>query len=259
MENVIRKRFQRSEGRKFLSTPLTVSVDTIISFSCAVAFIIRESEENGELFVLLTKRTSSLSSFGNDVCLPGGRYDDTVDNNVVNAALREVHEEVGIDSGDLNFICTLPTFCIEAIPGKPELLAVNPVVFWAKRSKELRLNTPEVDTAFWIPLAFFLNSVNHRAEKFTTGAGPTITLTIFTYFDSKSRRKFIIYGCTANICATASSIALDTSPEFPFTSLVFYRTPDNVLVFAEVSTTPLTSLPLNEDWKIVPYIISSKL
>ena len=259
MENVIRKRFQRSERRKFLSTPLTLNVDIIISFSCAVAFIIRESEENGELFVLLTKRTSSLSNFANDVCLPGGKFDDTVDNNVVNAALRELHEEVGIDSEDLNFICTLPTFCIEAIPGKPELLAVNPVVFWAKRNKELRLNTSEVDRVFWIPLSFFLSSVNHRTEKFTTGAGPTITLTIFTYFDSKSRRKFIIYGCTGNICVTASSIALDTSPHFPFTSLVFYKTPEDVLVFAELSTTPLTSLPQNEDWKIVPYIITSKL
>ena len=259
MEDVIRKRFQSSERRKFLSTPLTVSFNANILFSCAVAFIIQESEENGNLYVLLTKRTSSLSSFANDVCLPGGKYDDNLDNNVVNAAMREVREEVGVDPGDLNFVCTLPTFCIEPILGKPDLLAVNPVVFWRKKNKELQVNTSEVDTTFWIPLAFFLNSANHRAEKFTTGAGPVITFTVFTYFYAKSRENIVIYGCTGNICVTASSIALDASPEFPFTSLVFYRTPDNGLVFAEVSTTPLTSLPLNEDWKIVPYIISSKL
>ena len=119
MEEVIRKRFQRSERKKFLSTPLTVSFKANILFSCAVAFIIQESEENGNLYVLLTKRTSSLSSFANDVCLPAGGKYDNLDNNVVNAAMREVREEVGIDPEDLNFVCTLPTFCIEPIPGKP--------------------------------------------------------------------------------------------------------------------------------------------
>ena len=93
MEEVIRERYQKSERIKFLSTPLTIPLNSNILNNSAVAFIIRESG-NGELCVLLTKRAGSLNNFANDVCLPGGMY-DTADDSVVNTALREAREEVG--------------------------------------------------------------------------------------------------------------------------------------------------------------------
>lgn len=253
---VVRKRFQKYERTNFLSTPLTISFDVNISRSSAVAFIIRELE-NGELCVLLTKRTSSLSSYASDVCLPGGMY-DTLDDNVVNTALRESQEEVGIDPGDLTLISTLPPFCIGLGAEKLDPIAVTPVVFWLNKNKELQVNTAEVDVAFWTPLSFFLSTDHHYSENFTIASGANVTLTLFTYSDPVSQRKFVIYGSTGNICVTVSSIALDMSPEFPFTGLAFYWTPENEMVFAEVSTTPLTSLEQTEDCKFVPYVIKYK-
>lgn len=256
---VVRKRFQKSEQTKFLSTPLTVSFSPNISYHSAVAFIIREFD-NGELCVLLTKRASWLSSFANDVCLPGGMY-DTSDNNVVNTALRESQEEVGIDPKDLKYICILPAFCTGLGAGKLDAIAVTPVVFWLKENMELKVNTSEVDEAFWTPLSFFLSSAHQQTEKFTLTSGSIVTLILFTYHDPTSQRKFLIYGCTGNICVTASSIALNASPEFPFTALAFYWTPENELVCAEVSTTPLTSFVQTEEYKFIPYVIkfNSKL
>lgn len=248
----IRKRFQKSERLKFLSIPLTIPLDINISHNSAVAFIIRESE-NGELCVLLTKRASSLSSFANDVCLPGGMY-DTSDKNVVNTALRESQEEVGVDPGDLTFISTLPAFCTGLGAGTLDPIAVTPVVFWLKKSMALQVNSSEVDIAFWAPLSFFLSSHHHQTDNFTLVSGANVTLTLFNYYDPVSQRTFKIYGCTGNICVTVSSIALDTSPEFPFTGLALYWAPDNHLMFAEVSTTPLTSLVQTERCKFVPYI-----
>ena len=256
---VVRSRFQKCERKKFLSTPLSIPLSSHISYSSAIAFIIRESE-NGELCVLLTKRASSLSTFASDVCLPGGMY-DTLDSDAVTTALRESQEEVGIAASDLTYINTLPAFCTGLGAGKPDPIAVTPVVFWLNKDIKLQVNRNEVDTTFWAPLSFFLRSDHHQTETFTLVSGAIVTLIRFTFFDPASQRSFMIYGCTGNICVTASSIALNTSPEFPFTGLAFYWTPDNEVVFAEVSTTPLTSLPQTEDCKFVPYIIkyNSKL
>ena len=219
----------------------------------AVAFIIRELG-NGELCVLLTKRASSLNSFANDVCLPGGMY-DSLDNTVVDTALREAQEEVGIDPGDLTYICTLPSFCTGLGAGRVEPIAVIPVVFWLKKNIELLMNTSEVDTAFWTLLSFFLSSKHHQVEKYVLVSGANVTMTLFTYQEPNSQNNYLIYGCTGNICVTASSIALNASPEFPFTGLALYWAPDNELVFAEVSTTPRTSLAPTKHYRFVPYII----
>ena len=256
---VIRRRFQKCERMKFLSTPLTIPFKSNISYSSAVAFIIRESDD-GELCVLLTKRASSLSSFASDVCLPGGMY-DTLDSDAVKTALRECQEEVGIDPRCLTVISTLPAFCTGLGAGKPDAITVTPVVFWLNEDIKLQVNTNEVDTAFWAPLSFFLRSDHLQTDNFMLVSGANVTLIRFTYFDPASQRKFMIYGCTGNICVTASSIALNISPEYPFTGLAFYWTPDNELVFAEVSTTPLTSLTQTEDCKFIPYTIklNSKL
>lgn len=256
---MIGKRFERTKRSKFLSTPLTFPVKSSVSHNSAVAFIIRESE-NGELCVLLTKRASWLNSYANDVCLPGGMY-DMLDNNLVNTALRESQEEIGINPGDLTFICTLPPFCTGLGAGKVYGIAVTPVVFWLNKNIELRVNTSEVDAAFWTPLSFFLSSAHRQSDNFTLVSGANVTLNMFTYFDPASQRKFVIYGCTANICVTASSIALNASPQFPFTGLALYHSPENdELVFAEVSTTTLPSLMQADEWKFTPFVMKySKL
>ena len=255
---VVRGRFQENKRVQFLSTPLTIPVNAKVSKNSAVAFIIREFQN--ELCVLLTKRASSLDKFANEVCLPGGMC-DVLDDTVVSTALREAQEEVGIDPGDLSYICTLPSFCTGLGAGWTEPIAVIPVVFWLKTNTELHLNISEVDAAFWTPLSFFLSSKHHHVETFILVSGANVTITLFTYYDPNGQNNYVIYGCTGNICVTASSIALNASPEFPFTGLALYWASNNELVFAEVSTTPRTSLAQTKNYKFVPYIMkyNSKL
>jgi 8-oxo-dGTP pyrophosphatase MutT (NUDIX family) len=51
-------------------------------------------EEDGEARVVLTRRSAQLRSHSGQVSFPGGRIDDGED--VVSAALREAHEEIGL-------------------------------------------------------------------------------------------------------------------------------------------------------------------
>ncbi|XP_065883182.1 uncharacterized protein [Dysidea avara] len=246
----LHERFKRCEKFNFLSIPLKIPIH--ITHDAAVAFIIRESN-NGDLWVLLTKRVDSLSSHAGDVCLPGGMYDQS-DHNLVNTALRETKEEVGINPEDLQYISTLPPY-LAGHGGKTLIAAVGvtPVVFWLKRNVEVYLNASEAEVAFWTPLDFFLSTQHHNTITTILPSRHKFTIVMLDYYDPPSQSTFLIYGCTANICVTVSSIALNRSPEFPFTGMGMYWY-EKELVLAEVSRTTLNS---TSDYK--PHTIKCKL
>ena len=185
----------------------------------AVALIIKASKDN--LHVLLTKRASSLRNYGGDVCLPGGRCDPS-DSNIVNTALRETKEEVGIEAYDLDYICTFPS--LPAGAGK--VTAVTPVVFLASTELVVKINTSEVAMAFWAPLDIFLNEdVNMGVPKSFVHHLGKFSVVAFSYFDAENQTTFLIWGFTARVCVFAASLALNKAPHFPFTILTLVHPP----------------------------------
>ena len=58
-------------------------------------------DSEGVVRVLLTQRASSLSTHGGEVCLPGGKRDGA-DGDDAATALREAHEELGLDPAQVN-------------------------------------------------------------------------------------------------------------------------------------------------------------
>ena len=64
----------------------------------AVAIALTAAEASGSTALLLTLRASGLRAHSNQWALPGGRCDEG--ETPVEAALRELHEEVGVELGD---------------------------------------------------------------------------------------------------------------------------------------------------------------
>jgi 8-oxo-dGTP pyrophosphatase MutT (NUDIX family) len=60
-------------------------------------------EADGELYVILTRRTWDLRSHQGEVSFPGGRHDDT-DPDLWQTALREAREEIALDTTDVECI-----------------------------------------------------------------------------------------------------------------------------------------------------------
>jgi 8-oxo-dGTP pyrophosphatase MutT (NUDIX family) len=108
------------------------------------------------LSVLLTQRSADLKHHAGQISFPGGRMEEH-DRDVVQTALRETHEEVGIPPQSVGVVGYLPP--MPTVTG----YAVTPVVGLLTDAVTLQLDPTEVEYAFEVPLEFLLDSSNQRA------------------------------------------------------------------------------------------------
>ena len=108
-----------------------------------------------ELMLLLTQRTTNLSTHSGQVALPGGRTDAT-DVDASDTALREAMEEVGLPRSHVEVLGSLPIY----VTGTA--YSVTPVVALVTPGFVLRPNPGEVADVFEVPLAYLMNPANHR-------------------------------------------------------------------------------------------------
>ncbi|HBH38370.1 MAG TPA: CoA pyrophosphatase [Curvibacter sp.] len=109
--------------------------------------------------LLLTQRTSHLSNHSGQIAFPGGKVDET-DVDVVDAALREAEEEVGLARDHVQVLGTLPIYTTGTA------FIITPVVAWVQPGFTLVPNAGEVADVFEVPLSFILNPANHRRHAF---------------------------------------------------------------------------------------------
>jgi len=119
------------------------------------AVLIPVLERNDGLSVLLTKRHDKLSSHSGQIAFPGGKI-DAEDASAEAAALREAHEEVGLEPALVEVIGRLPDY----FTGSGYRIA--PVLGLVEASAPLRANPDEVDYFFEVPFAFLMDRANHR-------------------------------------------------------------------------------------------------
>ena len=137
------------------------------------------------LSVLLTQRSAELKHHAGQVSFPGGRMEEH-DRDIVHAALRETHEEVGIPPEAITVVGYLPP--MPTITG----YAVTPVVGLVADDVALQIDRTEVEYTFEVPLAFLLDSRNERAleREYQGRRVPTVE------FHYEGER---IWGATAHI------------------------------------------------------------
>jgi 8-oxo-dGTP pyrophosphatase MutT (NUDIX family) len=105
--------------------------------------------------VLLTQRTAHLSTHSGQIAFPGGKVDAS-DVDVVGAALREAHEEVGLTREYVEVLGQLPVYVTGSV------FHVTPVVALVSPGFSLYPNPFEVADVFEVPLQFLMNPAHHR-------------------------------------------------------------------------------------------------
>ena len=121
----------------------------------AAAVLVPIINRSGSLSVLLTRRTDHLATHAGQVSFPGGRS-EADDADAIATALRETHEEVGIEPALLRPFGYLD--CLETVSG----FCVTPVVAWLDSGYSARPDPHEVAEVFEVPLELFLLPQNLR-------------------------------------------------------------------------------------------------
>jgi 8-oxo-dGTP pyrophosphatase MutT (NUDIX family) len=137
----------------------------------------------------VSQRTSHLSNHSGQIAFPGGKVDDT-DADAVMAALREAHEEVGLDAEFIQVLGSLPIYTTGSA------FIVTPVVALVKPGFTLTPNTGEVADVFEVPLDFLMNPAHHRRHSFTA-EGLERQWFSMPYQDAQTER--FIWGATAGM------------------------------------------------------------
>jgi 8-oxo-dGTP pyrophosphatase MutT (NUDIX family) len=109
--------------------------------------------------VLLTERPAHMKTHAGQIAFPGGKSDDT-DADATATALREAHEEVGLEAGFIDVLGHLPIYTTGSA------FIITPVVALVRPGFVLNPNAGEVADAFEVPLHFLMNPANHRRHLF---------------------------------------------------------------------------------------------
>ncbi|KAK8959042.1 hypothetical protein KSP40_PGU015807 [Platanthera guangdongensis] len=161
----------------------------------------------GDFRVILTKRSSNLSTHSGEVSLPGGKAEpEDADDRAT--ATREAKEEIGLDPSLVTVVAILEPFLSK------HLLRVVPVMGVLSNQQAFIPvpNIAEVETIFDAPLEMFLEDENHRTEE-REWMGEKYLIHYFDYETEK--KKFLIWGLTASILIHAASVVYQRRPSFP--------------------------------------------
>lgn len=108
--------------------------------------------------VILTKRSSRLKHHPGQIAFPGGKVDAS-DDGPQAAALRETHEEIGLDPTRVEIIGSLPVH--ETVTG----FAVTPFVGLIRGAFDPVPEDGEVDEVFTVPLDHVLTPARYAIER----------------------------------------------------------------------------------------------
>jgi len=157
--------------------------------------------KNGTIYLPLTQRHDYGGVHGGQVSLPGGKLEDG-DDDIVETALRETYEEIGVDQRDINVIGRLTDLYIP-----PSNFRVTPVIGYLNQEPLFKIDSHEVKELIESPLNELLDESRRKRKDIPIRKGMRINA---PYFDVNGK---VVWGATAMILSEfhvlASRINLD--------------------------------------------------
>jgi 8-oxo-dGTP pyrophosphatase MutT (NUDIX family) len=181
--------------------------------------------------VLITERAATLRSHAGQPSFPGGGIDPG-DSGPVRAALREAHEEVGVEPDSVAVFGQLPELYLQ-----PSDFMVASVLGWWREPAPLRLASPlEVAAVHRVAVSEFVDPANRLRVRHPSGyVGPAFAV-----------RGMLVWGFTAGLLGAVLRLG---GWELPWDGQRIEELPDEVIALAvrSSSTRPADQRPLLGD------------
>jgi len=169
--------------RNFLNSHTRIENSDNSLIQAGVLLLLYPSSDG--LHVLLTKRTSDVEHHKSQISFPGGSVDKT-DADIVQTALRETQEEIGIPPAQIEVLGLFNDVWT------PSGFRITPVIGFLPALPSLTVNREEVEEILEVPVAFFLDQKNVRTKMLTRN---NVTVEVYFYHYGANE----IWGATAGM------------------------------------------------------------
>ena len=151
------------------------------------AVLITLFDENDEIYISFIRRASTLRSHSGEIAFPGGASDIS-DVSPIVTALREAHEEIGLNSSRVEVLGIMPTvFTVVS-----NFLITPVVAYLPEGPGPLQLQESEVSEIIFLPLQGLANPAIYHTEQWVRENVPH-TVSFFNY------GIYRIWGATAHM------------------------------------------------------------
>ncbi|MGI9284560.1 MAG: NUDIX hydrolase [Pseudomonadales bacterium] len=151
--------------------------------------------------IILTQRAGHMNSHAGEVAFPGGRREPG-DQSLLNTALRETEEEIGLPTTAVDVVCPLPQVVTR------HGVTVTPFFGLVPEQPSLTANPQELDAVFCVPVAWLTDASNLTIDVFDD-AKRTYQVPSFIY------QEFRIWGITAMMLFDFLNLAFAADLKLP--------------------------------------------
>jgi 8-oxo-dGTP pyrophosphatase MutT (NUDIX family) len=158
------RRFTLADVRARLAAlPPAVDKGPRVDGSRPAAVLLPLFEADGEVSVILIKRPETMPSHRGEIAFPGGKFEAGVDADLRATALREAHEEIGLDPDAVEIVSRL-----DGIGTVATRFTIAPFVGFLEARPVLQPSPREVVRVLEVPLSDLLDPDAYREERWDT-------------------------------------------------------------------------------------------
>ncbi len=140
--------------------------------------------------LILIHRTDRGTRHRGEISFPGGKFESNTDKTLLDTALRETEEEIGVPRNEIELVG-----CLDDFPTMTKYI-ITPFIAIIDKDQKLIKEDREVRRILKIPIDFFIKKHNFREQAIDIG-GNQFPIFYFNYINSESNEKYTIWGATA--------------------------------------------------------------
>ena len=167
--------------------------DDIFTSSAVLFSIVPYKNKSFEL--ILIHRTDRGTRHRGEISFPGGKFESQTDKSLLETALRETEEEIGVSRDKVEILG-----CLDDFPTMTKYI-ITPFIAIIDKNQKLVKEEREVRRILKVPIDFFIKKENFKEQAVDIG-GNKFPIFYFNYIDNKSNDKYTIWGATAYMIST---------------------------------------------------------